>query len=145
MLEFNKGIDILSTVGGITTLTEARQLFSQRLDQENLEKLAKIQNEKALLKVANAISICNPDSVLIHTGSAADCEAVKRMSIEKGEETQLAIPGHTFHFDLPEDQGRMVDQTFYIANDDEDISSLARKEPRGRVPCLYPASTCPAS
>ncbi len=40
------------------------------------------------------------------------------------------MPGHTIHFDLPEDQGRMVDQTFYIANPDEQVSSLAKKELR---------------
>ena len=127
MLEFKKGVDILSAVGGIRTISEARKLFEQQLDREHGNRLATITNEEALLKVANAIAMCAPDHVYIHTGSEDDCETVRRMSLEKGEEKKLAIPGHTIHFDLPEDQGRMVDQTFYIANEDEQISSLSKK------------------
>ena len=130
MLEFKKGVDILSAVGGITTIGEARNLFEQQLDSEHLSRLALITNEEALLKVANAIAMCAPDRVYVHTGSEEDCAIVRRMSLEKGEEKKLAMTGHTIHFDLPEDQGRMVDQTFYIYNEDEQVSSLAKKEPR---------------
>jgi phosphoenolpyruvate carboxykinase (GTP) len=130
MLEFKKGVDILSAVGGITVLSEAKKLFEQRLDQEHLARLAKITNEEALLKIANSIAMCEPQQVFVHTGSDADRETVRRMSLEKGEEAALAIPGHTIHFDLPEDQGRMVDQTFYIVNEGEPVSSLAKKELR---------------
>jgi phosphoenolpyruvate carboxykinase (GTP) len=130
MLEFKKGVDILSAVGGITTIGEARNLFEQRLDSEHLGRIAMITNEEALMKVANAIAMCAPDRVYIHTGSEEDCANVRRMSLEKGEEQPLTMPGHTIHFDLPEDQGRMVDQTFYIANEDEQVSSLAKKELR---------------
>ncbi|WP_310599697.1 phosphoenolpyruvate carboxykinase (GTP) [Desulfobulbus sp.] len=130
MLEFKQGVDILSAIGGITTIGEAKKLFEQRLEPEHLQRLATITNEDALLKIANAMAMCAPDRVYIHTGSAEDCDHVRRMSLEKGEERPLAIPGHTIHFDLPEDQGRMVDQTFYIANPDEKVSSLAKKEAR---------------
>jgi len=130
MLEFKYGVDILSAIGGITTIGEANKLFEQRLDKKHLERLCAITNEEALLKVANAIAMCAPDRIYIHTGSDEDCDVVRRMSLEKGEEEPLAIPGHTIHFDLPEDQGRMVDQTFYIVNPDEEISSLAKKELR---------------
>ncbi len=130
MLEFKKGVDILSTVGGITTIIDAKKLFEQQLDQKQLARLAKITNEEALLKIANAIAMCAPNQVFIHTGSAEDCALVRRMSLEKGEEAELTIPGHTIHFDLPEDQGRMVDQTFYIVNEGEPVSSLAKKELR---------------
>ncbi len=130
MLEFRKGVDILAAVGGIATLEQARALFGRSLDQEHQARLAAIKNEEALLKVANAIAMCEPDSVFIHTGSEADRAAVRQMSLDKGEEAALAMPGHTIHFDLPEDQGRMVDQTFYIANEDEEVSSLAKKELR---------------
>lgn len=130
MLEFKKGVDILSAVGGVTTIDKARNLFAQRLDSEQQSRLAVIRNEEALLKVANAIAMCEPDQVFIHTGSEEDQALVRRMSLEKGEEQSLAIANHTIHFDLPEDQGRMVDQTFYIANPDEEVSSLAKKELR---------------
>ncbi|MBM9613180.1 phosphoenolpyruvate carboxykinase (GTP) [Desulfobulbus rhabdoformis] len=130
MLEFKKGVDILSAVGGITTISEAKKLFEQQLDQDHLNRLAKITNEEALLKVANAIAMCEPKAVYIHTGSEEDRAFVRRLSLEKKEEKTLAIEGHTVHFDLPEDQGRMVNQTLYIANEGEQVSSLAKKELR---------------
>lgn len=130
MLEFKKGVDILSAVGGVTTIGEAKSLFEQRLDGEHLKRLSAIKNEEALLKVANAIAMCDPALVYVHTGSEEDRANVRRMSLEKGEEKPLAVDGHTIHFDLPEDQGRMVDQTFYIVNEDEKVSSLAKKELR---------------
>ena len=130
MLEFKKGVDILSDIGGIHTIGEARQLFQQRLNIEHLRRLEAIQTEEALLRIANAIAMCDPDEVFIHTGSAEDCNIVKHMSLDKGEEADLVLPEHTIHFDLPEDQGRLIKQTFYIVSDDEGISSLAKKELR---------------
>ncbi len=130
MLQYKQGVDILSDLGGVHSMEAARELFGQRLNPEHLRRLSAITCEEALLKVANAIALCDPDSVFIHTGSEDDCAAIRRMSLEKGEESELAISRHTIHFDLPEDQGRMIKQTFYITNDDEGISSLAKKEPR---------------
>ena len=130
MLELKKGVDILSAVGGIKTIGEGRKLFEAKCDADNLAKISKIKNEEALLKIANAISMCDPDNVFIITGSREDAAYVKRRSIETGEEKPLAIKNHTIHYDLPQDQGRLVKQTFYIINEDEDISALAKKELR---------------
>ncbi len=126
MLELNQGIDILKEIGGISHLKEAKELFSKRLDKSNLEKIEKITNEKALIQIANAISMCEPDSVFINTGSEADEETVRRMSLEKGEEEELAMNRHTIHFDLPQEQARIIDRTFYIVNENEETSVLAR-------------------
>ena len=130
MLEFKKGVDILSAVGGIQSIEEAKRVFSEKVDDENREKLAGIKTEAALLKIANAIAVCQPDKVVVLMGSKEDAEFVKKYSIEKGEEAPLAIDGHTIHYDLPQDQARLVKQTFYIVNSDEKISSLAKREPR---------------
>lgn len=130
MLEFKKGIDILSDIGGIGSIEAARRVFEENLDSENREKLAKVTNEEALLKVANAIVMCQPDKVMILTGTKADKDFVRQHSIEKGEEAPLAIPDHTIHYDLPEDQARLINQTLYIVNEDEKISSLAKRELR---------------
>jgi phosphoenolpyruvate carboxykinase (GTP) len=130
MLELKKGVDILSAVGAIDTIEAARSLFEEKLDSANLEKLSKIKNEEALQKVANAIVMCQPDKVMILTGSEEDKEFVRNHSIKKGEEAPLAMDGHTIHYDLPQDQARLVKQTFYIVNEDEKLSSLAKREPR---------------
>jgi phosphoenolpyruvate carboxykinase (GTP) len=127
MLELKKGVDILAEVGGVQSIDEAREIFQDKLDAENLAKLEKIRNEEALLKIANAIALCQPDDVMICTGSPEDMETVRQMSIDKGEEAPLAMQDHTIHFDLPQEQGRIVDRTFYIVNEGEETSVLAKK------------------
>lgn len=133
MLELKKGVDILSDVGGLKTVDEARKVFEANLDSANLAKISKIKNEEALLKIANAIAMCEPDNVFIISDTREDAAYVKQRSLETGEEKKLAIKDHTIHFDLPEDQGRLVSQTFYIINEDEDISALAKKQLRSEA------------
>ncbi len=130
MLELKKGVEILREVGGIKSIEEAQTLLKNKLDDSNYQKLSKIKTKDAIIKIANSISICEPDEVFIITDTKEDAAEVKRRSIETGEETPLAIKNHTIHFDLPEDQGRLVDQTFYIINPGEDTSSIAKTELR---------------
>ncbi|HBH29720.1 MAG: phosphoenolpyruvate carboxykinase (GTP) [Desulfofustis sp. PB-SRB1] len=126
MLELQNGDDILAAVGGVTVLTEAQAVIQEHLDQDNLAKLAPITTSEALVKIANAIRICKPSSVFVNTGSAEDILWIKELALTKGEEKKLAKEGHTIHFDLPQDQARLVNQTFYIINEGEKISSLAK-------------------
>jgi len=127
MLELNKGADILATVGGISSKDDADAVINQELDSENKKKLAPITTGDALIKIANAIKMCKPDSVFINSGSPGDIQWIKEHALEKGEEKKLAKDGHTIHFDLPQDQARLVNQTFYITNEDEKMSSLAKR------------------
>ena len=55
MLELKKGIDILAAVGGVSTVEEAKDVFAEKLDGPNRDKLSKIGNEEALIKIANAV------------------------------------------------------------------------------------------
>ncbi|MFT5699532.1 MAG: phosphoenolpyruvate carboxykinase (GTP) [Desulforhopalus sp.] len=126
MLELKKGEDILEGVGGVRNISEAQAIFSDKIDNINREKLSKIKNEEALIKIANAISMCQPDSVFINTGSPDDVQWIREYSLRQGEEKKLPKDGHTIHFDLPQDQARLVKQTFYIINEGEDMSSLAK-------------------
>ena len=126
MLELHKGTDILAGIGGIQTSAQAQALFKKTCDADGLAKLAKIANEDALLKIANAIAMTQPDAVFVNTGSADDVLKVRKMSLQKGEEKTLAMKDHTIHYDLAQEQARIVDRTFYILNPDEDSSSLAR-------------------
>jgi phosphoenolpyruvate carboxykinase (GTP) len=130
MLELKKGVDILSEVGGIKTFDQAKAVIEKKLDADSLKKLAPVKNEDALIKIANAIEMCQPDAVFIDTGSEADTQWIREYSLKKGEEKKLAKEGHTIHFDLPTDQARLVNQTFYIVNPDEKTSALAKRLPR---------------
>jgi phosphoenolpyruvate carboxykinase (GTP) len=119
-------IDIVTELGGIKTNESAQKLIEKRLDATNLSKLSLIKNESVLRKIANAIVLCNPDSVFINTGSDEDRQFVKDLSIEKGEESKLPMENHTIHYDLKDEQGRIIDRTFYIHNEGEEVNSLAK-------------------
>jgi phosphoenolpyruvate carboxykinase (GTP) len=136
MLELKKGVDILAEAGGIHTLEEAKALFETRCDEETATKLGQIANAEALLKIANAISMTAPDAVFVNTGSDADVQRVREMSLAKGEEQSLAMKDHTIHFDLAQEQARIIDRTFYIVNEGEKVSVLAQKILRDEA-CRY--------
>jgi phosphoenolpyruvate carboxykinase (GTP) len=135
MVVKNQGVDIALEIGGISTLETARSLFEKKMDADNLSKILKIQNAAALLKIANAISMCEPDTVFVNTGSEPDRQFVRSLALQKGEEIQLAMENHTLHFDLKEEQGRILDRTFYIANEGDLVSSLANKMLRQDALC----------
>ncbi len=127
MLKRNVGLDIVKEIGGITTIEQANKLFEEKFDSEHLARLLHIKNSDVLLKIANAIVMCQPDSIYVNTGSEDDRKFIRQLSIEKGEETPLPMQDHTIHYDLKEEQGRIVDRTYYIANEGEKISTLANK------------------
>jgi phosphoenolpyruvate carboxykinase (GTP) len=133
MLEKKKGIDIVVKIGGVKTYDAALKLFEEKLDQENLSRIKTIRHHEVVLKIANAIAMCAPDSVFVNTGSEADRQLIREMSLEKGEEANLPMEGHTIHFDLKEEQGRIIDRTYYIANPGEEISTLANKIDRAEA------------
>ncbi|NIR49175.1 phosphoenolpyruvate carboxykinase, partial [candidate division KSB1 bacterium] len=43
------------------------------------------------------------------------------------------IKDHTIHYDLPQEQGRLVNQTFYIVNEGEQTSSIAKTQLRSEA------------
>jgi phosphoenolpyruvate carboxykinase (GTP) len=127
MLKKNEGIDIVKELGGIQTLEQAQTLFEDRLDKDHLSRIRTLSHPQILIKIANAIAMCDPVRVYINTGSDADRRFIRQLALNKGEEAVLPTNGHTIHYDLKEEQGRIIDRTFYIANPEEKISSLANK------------------
>jgi phosphoenolpyruvate carboxykinase (GTP) len=126
-------IDIVTELGGIKDLKAAQRVFQEKMDKANLEKLKRIQNPDVLRKIANAIVLCDPDSVFIDTGSETDRQFIRQLSLKKGEESNLPMEGHTIHFDLKEEQGRIIDRTYYLYNEGEEVNSLALKKPRAEA------------
>ncbi len=133
MLKLNAGDEILAVVGGITTIEEAKQVFSNNLNADNLAKLEKIQTADALIKIANAIQFCQPEDVIVCTGSPEDMQMMRGLALKSGTERELTMKDHTIHYDLPEEQGRLVNQTYYIINQDEPVSVLGKKMMRGEA------------
>jgi phosphoenolpyruvate carboxykinase (GTP) len=99
-------------------------------DEHNQGKLCQITNETLIDRILERIELCNPAQIFIHTGSDADCEHIRKMALEEGEEEKLAMENHTIHFDPPTEQGRVVKQTYAIEDDGDYTSSLANAMPR---------------
>ncbi len=127
MLELKKGVNILQEVGGVRTAQEAEALFAERLDEANRAKLERIRNGEARIAIANAIALVDPESVFVHDGTPEARAHVRQVALERKEEERLKMPDHTIHFDLAEEQARIVDRTFYIVNPGESVSVLAKK------------------
>ncbi len=104
----------------------------KRLSKENADKLLALPNEKLHKFVAEAIELCNPDSVFVCSDSPEDIGYIRRRAIELGEEKNLNVEGHTYHFDGPNDQGRDKEQTKYLLPKGmqlgEELNTLGKKE-----------------
>ncbi|MEN8212367.1 MAG: phosphoenolpyruvate carboxykinase, partial [Thermodesulfobacteriota bacterium] len=124
MQKADKEMDLINELGKIDTIEKAKVIFEQYMDEKHLSRILKIKNSEVLIRIANSIVLCNPRSIFVNTGSSEDLKFIKNLSIEKGEESPLAMEGHTIHFDLAGEQGRIVDRTYYIANPEDHVSSL---------------------
>ena len=130
MEQKDKGVDIIEEIGGIHNFDAAMAFFQENLDSDNLARLTRITDPAVNVNIANAIAMCKPDAVFINTGSEDDREFIRAMALAKGEEAPLPMQGHTIHYDLKDEQGRIIDRTYYIANPDEKVSSLANRMER---------------
>jgi phosphoenolpyruvate carboxykinase (GTP) len=122
--------DIAAELGGIHSAQAAQDIFRARLNAEHLARINRITNSEVLIKIANAISLCDPSDVFVNTGTEADRQWIRAHALVKGEEQALTMAQHTLHFDLKQEQGRIIDRTFYIVDPDEEVSSLALKKLR---------------
>jgi len=127
MLKRNEGLDIVREIGGITDKASAMELFREAMDETHFQRIEKIKNPDVLLKIANAIAMCEPSAVFVNTGSKADRQFIRELALKNGEESALPMENHTIHYDLKDEQGRIIDRTYYIANEGEKISTLANK------------------
>ncbi len=74
---------------------------------EDYEKLSAINNKEVHRAVYESAELCNPDNVFICSDTPDEVAYIRNMAIVTGEESAaLILPGHTFHFDGPHDQGR---------------------------------------
>ncbi len=85
-----------------------------RLGEKNYQKLIKIDNPELHQFIAKYVELCNPDKVFVCTDSPADIQYVRQEAIRAGEEMELAIAGHTVHFDGYYDQARDKKNTKFL-------------------------------
>ena len=78
-----------------------------KTSQNDYEKLSAIDNTEVHRAVYESAELCNPDTIFICSDTPDEVAYIRNMAIVTREESAaLAIPGHTFHFDGPHDQGR---------------------------------------
>jgi len=78
-----------------------------KLTKDDYKKLSVISNPEVHQAIFESAELCNPADIFICSDTPDEVAHIRNMAIVTGEESAaLSIPGHTFHFDGPNDQGR---------------------------------------
>eukprot|EP00767_Chilomastix_cuspidata_P000955 gnl/Chilomastix_cuspidata/128.p1 GENE.gnl/Chilomastix_cuspidata/128~~gnl/Chilomastix_cuspidata/128.p1 ORF type:complete len:611 (-),score=311.63 gnl/Chilomastix_cuspidata/128:3147-4979(-) len=77
-----------------------------QLSADNKAVIARLANPKFEAVLAKAIALFEPRDVLVCDDSEAMQKLIAERALAEREETKLATPGHTVHFDSPLDQAR---------------------------------------
>ena len=102
-------------------MNETMEILEQGLTDANYRKLLAIPNRRVHKFVAEAIKLCKPMKVFVCNDSKMDTEYIRRTAIARGEETPLANPYHTVHFDGFHDQARDKESTVYLVPEGENL------------------------
>lgn len=102
--------------------SEHLEALRSRMSKLDHQKLSAIVNPKVHEFVAESVELCDPERIFICTDSPEDIAYVRRQAVVTGEETPLALPGHTYHFDGPQDQGRDREVTKYLVPKGDSLS-----------------------
>lgn len=100
------------------------------LSQENLKKLEYLNNPKVLKVVEEFTNLLKPSKVTVITDSQEDIDYVRRKAIEIGEESKLAMEGHTIHYDSYFDQARDKANTSVLVTPEMKMSKVVKTKPR---------------
>jgi len=111
-------------------MIDTDKVLRSRLDSKNYKKLMQLRNERIFAFVADAVQLCNPERVEVLDDSEEDINRSRVMAVETGEEIKLAIPGHTCHFDGPQDQGRDREVTKYLVKERDVLPASLNQIPR---------------
>ncbi len=105
-----------------------------RLRVADYRKISEIKNAKLCKFLADAIKLCDPSDVFVCDDSPKDLLCIRNNAITNGEETKLAISGHTIHFDAYGDQGRDKKNTLVLVSNKTKLDSCV--ETGERTNCL---------
>jgi len=96
-------------------------ILKDKLGKENYQKLAKLQNPKLNQFLTQYLELCNPDRVFVCDDSPKDIAYIREQAVKEGEERELAINGHTVHFDGYYDQARDKQNTKFLLPESVDL------------------------
>lgn len=95
-------------------------------------KVTQIDNNELQQFIAKYVELCNPDKVFVCTDSDEDIEYIRELAIKNGEESKLAIDGHTVHFDGYYDQGRDREHSNILVPKGVDLGSAISTKDRDK-------------
>ena len=102
------------------------------MSSDNFDKLMGIANPLMHDFVADAVELCQPESVFVCTDAEEDIEAIRQMALNGGGEGKLAVKGYTYHFDGYNDQARDPKRTKYLVTPEmnlgKNLSQMDKKE-----------------
>ncbi len=98
-----------------------KEALQNKIDDINVAKLEKLNNEYVNEFIEKIVKHCEPDSIFVSNGSKEDLEYIRNKALETGEEKKLAIEGHTIHFDGYNDQARDKAHTKFLIPSDEEF------------------------
>jgi len=99
------------------------ELLKAKCGEKNYQKLMELANPPLHDFLAKYIQHCNPASVFVRTDALEDAQYIRNKAIENEEERELAISGHTIHFDGYYDQARDKENTKYLLPPSIDLGS----------------------
>ena len=76
------------------------------LNQKDKEKVEVLKNPKAINVIDRFLKLCKPAKVVVIDDSQEDIDYARQLSLDRGEEVKLTMPGHTIHYDSYFDQAR---------------------------------------
>ncbi len=95
-------------------MVDTMTILESSLNKVNLRKILAIPSQRVHDFVAEAIDLCQPMKVFVCDDSEQDVEYIRKTAIARGEETKLAHPNHTVHYDGFFDQARDKEHTIYL-------------------------------
>jgi phosphoenolpyruvate carboxykinase (GTP) len=103
------------------TSKKIMDILKTKLGEKNYQKLIGIDNPNLHQFIAEYVELCNPDEVFVCTDSPEDTQYIREEAIRSKEEKELAIEGHTFHFDGYYDQARDKKNTKFLLSKGVDL------------------------
>ncbi len=104
--------------------------LKSRLGDQQYQKLTRISNPDLHQFVARFVELCDPAKVFVASDAAEDIKYIRELAVKTGEESPLATPGHTVHFDNYADQGRDKKNTGILVTKDMDLGPLLETKER---------------
>jgi len=99
----------LSTIferGNMTMEKNVLLYLKNRLSKSDYQKITRLNHPEINTFIASVIKRCNPERIFVATDASEDIRYTREAALKNKEEKNLAMKGHTIHFDGYLDQAR---------------------------------------